>query len=47
MLLPLDMRLQLCRSDIADEKMSGRDDLERLDARTVRRISNNPLDILS
>ncbi len=46
MITPLDIRLELYRSDMADEIMSRRPDYERIDARTIRRVSDNPLDIL-
>ncbi len=46
MFTPLDIRLELYRSDMADEIISRRPDYERIDARTIRRVSDNPLDIL-
>lgn len=44
--LPMEIKLELYRSDFCD-KIAGRMDVERLDARTVRRVSNNRLDIFS
>lgn len=44
-LLPLDIRLELYRSDFCDE-LAGKPGVERLDARTVRKVSSNYLDIL-
>lgn len=45
MLAPLEIRLEVYRSDMADDIMERRDDCERLDARTVRRTTDNPIDI--
>lgn len=42
--LPMDIKLELYRSDFCDE-IADRSDCERLDARTVRRVSSNRLDI--
>jgi len=44
-LLPLDIRLELYRSDFCDE-LAEKPGVERLDARTVRKISADYLDIL-
>ncbi len=44
-LLPLEIRLELYRSDFCDE-IAAREGVERLDARTVRKIATNYLDIL-
>ncbi len=42
--LPMEIKLELCRSDFCDE-FAANFDCERLDARTIRRISNDTLDI--
>lgn len=44
-ILPLDIKLELYRSDYCDE-LALKPDVERLDARTVRKISTNYIDIL-
>lgn len=44
-ILPLDIRLELYRSDFCDE-IALKPGIERLDARTVRKVSKNYLDIL-
>ena len=37
-LLPLEIKLELCRSDMCDELMERCENIERLDARTVRKV---------
>ncbi|MEN6317067.1 MAG: M55 family metallopeptidase [Clostridiaceae bacterium] len=44
-LLPLDIKLELYRSDFCDE-IAAKPGVERLDARTVRKVSTNYIDIL-
>lgn len=44
-LLPLDIKLELYRSDFCDE-IAAKPGVERLDARTVRKVSTNYMDIL-
>jgi D-amino peptidase len=44
-LLPMEIVLELTRTDYCDE-LAQREDAERLDARTMRKVSNNRLDIL-
>jgi len=44
-LLPLDIKLELYRSDFCDEA-AKKPGVERLDARTVRKVSSNYIDIL-
>lgn len=44
-LLPLDIRLEVYRSDFCDE-LAGKPGVERLDARTLRKVSGNCIDIL-
>lgn len=46
MIMPLEIRLELYRSDMADDIMAHREDCERIDARTVRRITDNAADNL-
>jgi len=44
--LPIEVKIELTRTDPADI-LSAREAVERLDARTVRKIVNSPLDILN
>ncbi len=39
-LMPLEIKLELCRSDMCDALIQTHDNIERLDARTVRKIVN-------
>lgn len=43
---PMEVRLEMCRSDMVDEMMKKWPAAERLDARTVRRVTDDSLDIL-
>jgi len=43
---PMDLKLTMTRSDFCDEMMRKHADGERLDARTIRRVTNDYLDIL-
>lgn len=44
-ILPMELKLELYRSDYCDE-IVGKEGIERIDARTVRKVSNSYLDIL-
>jgi D-amino peptidase len=41
---PMEVRLDLCRADYCD-RFAGRPGVERLDARSVRKVTSAPLDI--
>jgi D-amino peptidase len=44
-LCPMDIVLELCRADYCDD-VAQRDGVERVDARTVRKVTSDQLDIL-
>jgi D-amino peptidase len=41
---PMEVRLDLCRADYCD-RLAGRPGVERLDPRSVRKVTSAPLDI--
>jgi len=41
---PMEVRLELCRADYCD-RFAGKPGVERLDARSVRKVSSDPLNI--
>ena len=43
---PMEIKLEMCRGDMVDEMMTKWPAAERLDARTLRRITTDALDIL-